>query len=575
MSDAELAGLGKRSTVLVEIAQGREFGSAFCVDERGFFITNCHVVEHANGSANLVLFPGEKAQAKVSAKVLRMDEELDLALLKADLPAQVSAIKLGEDDGLIETAQVIAFGFPFGKELALNAGEYPSISVNKGSITALRKKEGVLNRIQIDAVVNPGNSGGPVLSKKGELIGVVVSGIVGAGAVNFAIPVSHVGKFLSKPVVAFTPPENLTLGALGDPVEFRATVSASPLAQTAYELELVIAAKGRPDRRYPMTQKDGVYSAKVVPMPRAGNSGIQVDVVFADGEIMGSLTNQLIQVGKGSVSLKTVATIKPGIDGEVILQNGQSLKGEVKGLESVALKLGGQTVTLNLAGAREIRIGGKEEGVSLTFSVVAKNGGREVGRVDVPCDFSGNGGSGTKAEFGGAPDAGGVASADPSGERRTPGTAGLEELIEAKFHRPARSGTRTTYLNVLSTSGDYIGQGKRYQYSARDMEVTPSDGKVNIRVDGWSLDLTPGQGRIFKTGEYDDARRYPFNNAKPGLNFSGNGRGSNTLSGKFVVWEWVVQGGKVTSFAIDFVQYSEGRTTTPLVGMLRYNSSYK
>ena len=61
----------------------------------------------------------------------------------------------------------------------------------------------------------------------------------------------------------------------------------------------------------------------------------------------------------------------------------------------------------------------------------------------------------------------------------------------------------------------------------------------------------------------------------PGLNFSGNGRGSNTLSGKFVVWEFVVKDGKVTSLAIDFVQYSEGNKAKPLVGMLRYNSSFK
>ena len=78
---------------------------------------------------------------------------------------------------------------------------YPSVSVNTGTITALRKKGGKLSAIQLDASVNPGNSGGPVVDKTGKPIGIVVSGMLLA-RLNFAIPVSRAREFLSGQVPA-------------------------------------------------------------------------------------------------------------------------------------------------------------------------------------------------------------------------------------------------------------------------------------------------------------------------------------------------------------------------------------
>ena len=81
-----------------------------------------------------------------------------------------------------------AFGYPFGRLLASD-NRYPAVSVNTGTVTALRRKGGKLSAIQLDASVNPGNSGGPVVDKNGNLIGIVKSGMPGA-RLNFAIPVS-------------------------------------------------------------------------------------------------------------------------------------------------------------------------------------------------------------------------------------------------------------------------------------------------------------------------------------------------------------------------------------------------
>src|SRR5437868_8254690 len=76
LSDAELAAKGKLSTALVEIGHGNAYGSAFCI-AKGFFLTNNHVVQNSNEAVSLILAPGDTTQKKITAKILRKDEELD------------------------------------------------------------------------------------------------------------------------------------------------------------------------------------------------------------------------------------------------------------------------------------------------------------------------------------------------------------------------------------------------------------------------------------------------------------------------------------------------------------------
>lgn len=166
---------GKKATALVEILSGGKpisYGSAFCLDDTGIFVTNAHVADGTN-DVNLVIDPGEKAQAVIAAKVLRADKTLDLAILQAKQPGAFAALPLGKTDALTETNDIVAMGYPFGGAMALDASGFPSISVNTGHITSLRKKNGELELIQVDAALNPGNSGGPVLDGTGNVIGIV------------------------------------------------------------------------------------------------------------------------------------------------------------------------------------------------------------------------------------------------------------------------------------------------------------------------------------------------------------------------------------------------------------------
>ncbi|MEX2215860.1 MAG: serine protease, partial [Phycisphaeraceae bacterium] len=169
---------GKRTTALL-VVPGKGFATAFCIDAEGFFITNEHAVRGitADSTLTLVLNPAETDQKVMEAHVARVDRDLDLALLKVDGIKDLPTLELGDTKNLIETAEIVAFGYPFGTALAVKRREYPSISVNVGRITALRKSEGRLETIQTDAVLNFGNSGGPVIDAEGKVIGVVNAGI--------------------------------------------------------------------------------------------------------------------------------------------------------------------------------------------------------------------------------------------------------------------------------------------------------------------------------------------------------------------------------------------------------------
>jgi S1-C subfamily serine protease len=162
LTKAEIARLGKLATALVESDRG-SFGSAFCVHPSGLYVTNNHVIQNATSDVNLVINGGEPDESRLRAKVVRRDKELDLCLLRVERVKELPALTLGNVEGLHELAELVTFGYPFGRGLAAGQGKYPSVSINLASVTSLRRRDGDLNRIQLDASVNPGNSGGPVL----------------------------------------------------------------------------------------------------------------------------------------------------------------------------------------------------------------------------------------------------------------------------------------------------------------------------------------------------------------------------------------------------------------------------
>ena len=139
-------------------------------------------------------------------------------------------------------------------------------------------------------------------------------------------------------------------------------------------------------------------------------------------------------------------------------------------------------------------------------------------------------------------------------------------------------------LTLDSDQGDYIGQGQSYLYTDENAAFSYSrnyDNGISVRIQNlpgepslwWYFDMAaPGDVEI-QPGTYPDAERWPFQAAeKPGLSFSGQGRGCNKLSGSFEVYEVTYESdGSITSLAASFVQHCENATPA-LRGELVFNT---
>lgn len=187
---------------LVTVPSGS--GTGFVWDERGYIVTNYHVVEGAR-KITITL----QDQSNWPAEVVGLAPERDIAVLKIDgAKARLKALPLGDSGSLRVGRKVLAIGNPFGLDATLTTGVVSAL----GREIESPNQRKITNVIQTDAAINPGNSGGPLLNSEGKLIGVntMIYSPSGASAgIGFAIPVNTV-----KEVV----PELITHGRIVRPV---------------------------------------------------------------------------------------------------------------------------------------------------------------------------------------------------------------------------------------------------------------------------------------------------------------------------------------------------------------------
>jgi len=172
------------AVVKVHVPAGRTgaggTGSALIFTPDGFVVTNAHVVGDAT-AVELVLADGRNLPAAVLAR----DQATDLAVLRAsghDLPWRM----LGDSRDLRPGQVVIAIGSPYGFQHTVTAGVVSALG------RSLRSTTGRLIEplIQTDAALNPGNSGGPLVSSRGAIVGINTAAILGVQGISFAIPVN-------------------------------------------------------------------------------------------------------------------------------------------------------------------------------------------------------------------------------------------------------------------------------------------------------------------------------------------------------------------------------------------------
>ncbi len=158
-------------------------GSGFFIDPGGYLITNYHVIESQvdpahDGYSRLFIRLPDNPTSRVPARVVGYDEILDVALLKAEVEPEY-IFSVPDVRALRPGSVVFAMGSPGGL----------SSSISSGIISATGRRYLQLGEaMQIDAALNPGNSGGPVVHGDGTLVGVAFAGIAQFENVNFAVP---------------------------------------------------------------------------------------------------------------------------------------------------------------------------------------------------------------------------------------------------------------------------------------------------------------------------------------------------------------------------------------------------
>ena len=376
LTRVEISKLGKAATVLVEVKDRRAYGSAFCIHSSGLFLTNEHV---AQGTVTVILNPGLKNEQICKAKVVRSDKDMDLALLRVEGVKDLPTVSLGTDEKLTELMEVVTVGFPFGTLLAPDRKGYPEVSINVGSITSLRRKDDVLHRIQLDAALNPGNSGGPVLDKSGKVVGVVVAGVQGSG-VNFAIPVSVVQRFVARPDIYFDPPV-LGPGNIHKAVVFEAQVVPLLESSAPLSVELVLKPSKGKERSQRMEAAEGKFRASMVPVTPPNEAlSLRVLAHFENGTLNATLNDRKIKAAGKEVRLSDIARIqfKPNL--QVVLHDGKTLEGPVTGFDEVQVQLGEQSLPIDLSKSLSLRFAPNVTTDQIWYTMIVRQGDKEVWR---------------------------------------------------------------------------------------------------------------------------------------------------------------------------------------------------
>ena len=241
---------------------GKGHGSGVVLSPDGLVVTNSHVVAGAK-SLRVVLPDG----SDLDARVLGTDPDTDLAIIKAD-GRGLAAATLGDSSTLRRGQIAIAIGNPLGFESTVTAGVISALGRTLRSPTG-RPIEDV---IQTDAALNPGNSGGPLVSSLGKVIGVntaMIAGAQGAQGICFAVA-SNTGLLVLTEILQNGAVRRAYLGLGVDAVNLprRIADAAGIVSSSAAIIHTVV--KGGPAEAADVHEGDVLLSLDGVPVPGPG-----------------------------------------------------------------------------------------------------------------------------------------------------------------------------------------------------------------------------------------------------------------------------------------------------------------
>ncbi len=164
-------------------------GTGIVVDERGFIVTNYHVI-HDVDQITVTLKNGET----LSARKVSFDRKHDMAIIRVDASEPLTVMPLGTSCDVMLAEKVFAVGNAFGYEHTITSGIVSAI----GRDVEVDETQSYENLIQTDASINPGNSGGPLLNVNGHVIGINVAIRAGAQRIGFALPIDDARRTIAR-----------------------------------------------------------------------------------------------------------------------------------------------------------------------------------------------------------------------------------------------------------------------------------------------------------------------------------------------------------------------------------------
>ena len=190
----------------------KALGSGFIVDPRGYIITNNHVVDKADKIfVKLSTDPDGAGEEGRPARIIGVDKDTDIAVIKIDADKPLPTIKLGNSDGAQVGDWVLAIGSPFGLSQTVSAG---IVSARNRSIDDASQSQ-FQRFIQTDAAINPGNSGGPLVDMAGNVVGMntaIYTASMGSEGVGFAMPSNTIANVYN---MLIGPEHKVTRGSIG------------------------------------------------------------------------------------------------------------------------------------------------------------------------------------------------------------------------------------------------------------------------------------------------------------------------------------------------------------------------
>lgn len=274
----------------------RSSGSGFIFSSDGYIITNNHVVD---GAIEVVVILPDKR--RYDAEIIGTDELTDVAVIKIETDEALHTVSLGDSDQLVIGDWVLAIGNPLTFDFTVTAGIVSALgrTLNVGPMEGT-VRSGIQNFIQTDAVINRGNSGGPLVDLNGRVVGI-----------NTAIG-SNSGFYEG---YGFAIPINLARSVARDLIEY-GRVKRSWLGLTFNIIEAPVARA----RSLPDNPPIGAFVRSITPGGSADEAGVRTDDIIL--EIDGVLIDN-------SGKLQTlISTLKPGTVIEMIVYRGGSSRRE-------------------------------------------------------------------------------------------------------------------------------------------------------------------------------------------------------------------------------------------------------